>query len=148
MAQATKLPFGTALALAQRTLSAPLAAVLSTENLGMREWFTLNALGIRGSTRMEVLADLLATNGLDASAARDLVVAMENSGLVEVRGSVVSLTQAGTARYTSLRDRISQVTTRIFEQFDAERVETARGLLQEIADTDPEELARRSVWAS
>jgi hypothetical protein len=148
VAQATKLPFGTALALAQRTLTAPLAAVLSAENLGMREWFTLNALGLRGSTRMEVLADLLATNGLDDSAARDLVAAMETSGLVEVRGSVVSLTQAGTTRYTSLRDRIGQVTTRIFEPFDAERVETARGLLQEIADTDPEELTRRSVWGS
>ena len=148
MEPATKLPFGTALALAQRTLAAPLAAVLSTENLGMREWFTLNALGLRGSTRMEVLASLLATNGLDASAARDLVAAMENSGLVEVRGSVVSLTPAGTARYTSLRDRISQVTTRIFEQFDAERVETARGLLQEIADIDPDELTRGSVWTS
>jgi hypothetical protein len=148
VAHATNLPFGTALALAQRTLSAPLAAVLRTEHLGMREWFTLNGLGLRGSTRMEVLADLLATNGLDAAAARDLVAGMENSGLVEVRGGVVSLTQAGTARYTSLRDRISQVTTRIFERFDAERVETTRGLLEEIAEIDPEELTRRSVWAS
>ena len=147
MTQATRLPFGTALALAQRTLTAPLAAVLGRENLGMREWFTLNALGLRGATRMEVLAGLLATNGLDASAARDLVAAMEDSGLVEVRGGVVSLTQAGTARYTSLRDRIGQVTTRIFEQFDAERVEIARGLLQEIADIDPEELTRRSAWS-
>lgn len=148
MAQATKLPFGTALALAQRTLAAPLAAVLSAENTGMREWFTLNGLGLRGSTRMKVLADLLATNGLDASAARDLVAAMEKSGLVEVRGSLVSLTQAGMARYTSLRDRISQVTARIFERFDAERVETAHRLLEELADIDPEELTRRSVWAS
>jgi hypothetical protein len=145
VAHATKLPFGTALALAQRTLSAPLAAVLSIENVGMREWFTLNALGLRGSTRMDVLADLLATNGSDASAARDLVATMENSGLVEVRDGAVSLTQAGTARYTSLRDRISQVTTRIFDRFESERVETAHRLLEEIADIDPEELTRRSV---
>ncbi|WP_214108530.1 MarR family winged helix-turn-helix transcriptional regulator [Acrocarpospora catenulata] len=148
MAQATKLPFGTALALAQRTLTAPLAAVLSTENLDMREWFTLNALGLRGSIRMEVITDLLATNGLDASAARNLVAGMENSGLIETRDSVVSLTQAGATRYTSLRERINQVTTRIFDQFDAERVETARSLLQEIADINPEDLTRRSVLAS
>jgi hypothetical protein len=148
VAQATKLPFGTALALAQRTLSAPLVAVLGTENLGMLEWFTLNGLGLRGPTRMEVVADLLATNGLDASATRDLVAAMANSGLVEVRDGVVSLTQAGTARYTDLRDRISQVNARIFEPFGAERVEAVRSLLQEIAETDPEELTRRSVLAS
>ncbi|MFU8872841.1 MarR family winged helix-turn-helix transcriptional regulator [Micromonospora sp. SL4-19] len=148
MAQATKLPFGTALALAQRTLAAPLAAVLSNENLGMQEWFTLNGLGLRGSIRMEVLAGLLATNGLDASAARDHVAAMEDAGLVEVRAGAVSLTQAGAARYASLRDRIGQVNTRIFEQFGAERVEIARSLLHEIAEIDPEELTRRAVWAS
>ncbi len=147
MAPVNKLPFGTALALAQRTLSAPLAAVLNAENLAMPQWFTLNALGLRGSTRTEILADLLATNGLDATAARDLVAALDASGLVDVRDGVVSLTPAGTARYVGLRDRIGLVTARIFEQFDADRVEITRSLLQEIADTDPEELTRRSVQA-
>jgi hypothetical protein len=52
----------------------------------------------------------------------------------------VSLTPAGTARYTGLRDRISRVTTRIFARFDAERVATARGLLEEMAAIDPDEL--------
>jgi DNA-binding MarR family transcriptional regulator len=148
VAQPTRLPFGTALALAQRTLSAPLAAVLSSEHLGMPQWFTLNALGLRGPAQLEVLVGLLATNGLDASAARDLVAAMADAGLVVVRENAVSLTATGTARYASLRDRISQVTTRIFEQFDADRVENARGLLQEIAGIDPEELTRRAVAAT
>jgi hypothetical protein len=145
MAQATTLPFGTALALAQRNLSAPLAAVLSSEGIDMREWFTLNALGLRGATPVEALADLLATNGPGADAARDLIASMNDSGLVDVRGSTVSLTSAGTARYTRLRDRIGVVTARIFERFDAQRVETARSLLQEIADTDPDELTRLSA---
>jgi hypothetical protein len=113
----------------------------------MPQWFTLNALGLRGPTSLDDLAHLLATNGLDAAAARDLVATMETSGTVEVRGGVVSLTPAGTVRYTGLRDRIGVVTARIFEQFDAGRVETARSLLQEIADTDPDELTRRSVPA-
>ena len=145
MTQATRLPFGTALALAQRTLAAPLAAVLGSENMAMLEWFTLNALGLRGSTPTEALANLLATNGLDAAAAQALLTTLGNAGLVEVRDSVASLTPAGNVRYTELRDRIDQVTTRIFAQFDPARVETARSLLQEIADTDPEELTHRSV---
>jgi hypothetical protein len=107
----------------------------------MRDWFTLNALGLRGPTRLEVLVDLLATNGLDAAAARDLVAGLEHAGLVVVDDGVVSLTASGTARYTHLRDRIGLVTTRIFEQFAAERVETARDLLQEIAEIDPDELS-------
>jgi DNA-binding MarR family transcriptional regulator len=145
--QAIKLPFGTALALAQRTLTAPLAAVLSAENLAMPEWFTLNALGLRGSTRMEALSALLATNGLDAAATQNLVAAIHASGLVDLHDGVVSLTPTGTARYVELRDRINLVTARIFEQFDPERVETTRSLLQEIADTDPEQLTRRTVQA-
>lgn len=144
MTQATRLPFGTALALAQRTLTAPLVTLLDAENVAMPEWFTLNALGLRGSIPTGVLADLLATNGLDAEAVHDLLTASSDAGLVEVRDGVVSLTAAGTARYTELRDRIEQVTRRLFERFDPARVETARSLLQEIADTDPGPLPHRS----
>ncbi|MFI5956168.1 MarR family winged helix-turn-helix transcriptional regulator [Cryptosporangium sp. NPDC051539] len=145
MTQATTLPFGTALALAQRTLTAPLAAVLGAENVAMPEWFTLHALGLRGSIPTEVLTNLLATNGLDAAAVQNLLTTLGNSGLVELPDGAVSLTPAGTVRYAELRDRIDQVTARIFERFDPARVETARGLLQEIAETDPEQLVDRSV---
>src|SRR4051794_19568202 len=131
MTQATRLPFGTALALAQRTLAAPLAAVLSAEDTTMPEWFTLNALGLRGSTPVGVVSNLLATNGLDAAAVRELLGALGSAGLVEERDGVVSLTTAGATRYARLRDRIDVVTTRIFEQFDVARVEITRGLLQE-----------------
>src|SRR5437016_2107745 len=107
MTQSTRLPFGTALALAQRTLTAPLAAILNAENVTMPEWFTLNALGLRGSTPTPVLSNLLATNGLDAAAVQDLLTALGNAALVEAHDGVVSLTEAGTARYTQLRDRIN-----------------------------------------
>jgi hypothetical protein len=145
MTQANRLPFGTALALAQRVLAAPLAAVLSAEDTTMPAWFTLNALGLRGPSPVAVLSGLLATNGLDDPAVRNLLTELARSGLVEERDGVVSLTAGGTARYTGLRDRIENVTTRIFEQFDPTRVETARSLLQEIAYTDAEQLTHRSV---
>lgn len=147
MTQANRLPFGTALALAQRTLTAPLAAVLSAEDVTMPQWFTLNALGLRGSTSIEALSDLLATNGLDAAAVQRLLATLRSAELVEVSAGVVSLTAAGTARYTELRDRIEAVTTHIFGQFDAARVETARSFLQELAEIDPGQLTRQSVRA-
>jgi len=147
MTQAIRLPFGTALALAQRTLAAPLAAVLGAANVTMPQWFTLNALGLRGSTPVEVLSNLLATNGLDPAAVQELLTTLGSAGLVDVRDGVGSLTTTGTARYTELRDRIDVVTKRIFEQFDAARVETAHRLLQEIAEIDPEQLTRQSVRA-
>jgi DNA-binding MarR family transcriptional regulator len=144
VSQTTRLPFGTALALAQRTLTAPLTTVLREEDVAPPEWFTLNALGLRGATHKEELAALLATNGVDGV---EVVAGLERAGLVEVRAEVVTLTSAGTARYTELRDRIGAVTTRIFAPFDPDRVETARGLLEEIAGLDPEELVRRTVGA-
>src|SRR4051812_25012198 len=128
MTQASRLPFGTALALAQRTLAAPLAAVLSAEDVTMPQWFTLNALGLRGSIPVEVVSQLLATNGLDATAVQELLTTLNSAELIDVRDGVVSPTTAGTARYTELRDRIDVVTMRIFEQFDSARVETTRSL--------------------
>ncbi|GAB3838011.1 hypothetical protein GCM10027610_041130 [Dactylosporangium cerinum] len=144
MTQATRLPFGTALALAQRTLTAPLVTVLDAEGLTMPAWFTLNALGLQGPTPTEALSNLLATNGLDTAAVAELLAALADAGLVDVDDGVASLTTAGTARYTQLRDRIGAVTTRIFERFDAADVETARRLLQQIAQTDPDRLIDRT----
>jgi DNA-binding MarR family transcriptional regulator len=140
----TKLPFGTALALAQRTLAAPLAAVLVDENVAMPEWFTLNVLGLRGPIGMAALADLLATDGPPAA---EVVAAMTAAGLVDVRDDMVALTPAGAARYAGLRDRIGAVTARIFEEFDPERVAATHGLLEEIAAIDPAALTRRTVPA-
>jgi hypothetical protein len=101
--------------------------------------------GLRGPSPVDTLSGLLATNGLDDPAVRGLLDELGAGGLVEERDGVVSLTADGTARYTHLRDRLETVTTRIFEDYDATRVETARSLLQEIAQTDPDQLTRRSV---
>jgi DNA-binding MarR family transcriptional regulator len=141
---ATALPFGTALALAQRTLTAPLAAILDTEGLTMPQWFTLNALGLRGPAPIETLAALLATNGLDDAAAREAVATLETAGLVHTAAGLASLTAAGTARYAGLRDRIGRVSAYVAERFGAARTEAARALLQEIAETDPAELTSRT----
>ncbi|WP_426503388.1 MarR family winged helix-turn-helix transcriptional regulator [Dactylosporangium sp. McL0621] len=145
MTSSTRLPFGTALALAQRTLAAPLTAVLQAERVSPPEWFALNALGLRGPSPVAALAALLATNGLDAAAVDGLLAGLARSGTVELHDGAAGLTPAGAARYAELRDRIGAVTTRIFAQFDPDRVETARGLLEEIAALDPDELTRRTV---
>ena len=145
MTSATDLPFGTALALAQRVLTAPLTAVLAAERLSAPEWFTLNALGLRGTTRQEELAGLLATNGLDAAAVDALITGMERSGLLVASPHGVTLSPSGSVRYAAVRDRMGGVTTRIFARFEPQRVETARALLTEIATLDPDELTRRSV---
>jgi hypothetical protein len=71
------LPFGTALALAQRYLSRQLNQTIDACGLPAVEWFTLNALGLRGPTLpTATLADLSATNGLDRPAVDALLADM------------------------------------------------------------------------
>ena len=48
-----------------------------------------------------------------------------------------SLRKKPAERYASVRDRIGTATARVFSLFDATRVETARALLQQLAETDP-----------
>ena len=133
---APTLPFGTAMALAERNLRGPLLRILAEENLGPGAWFTLNALGLRGPIPAATVKELLGTNGYDGPGVDALLARLAADGLVEV-GEQVRLTPAGAERYRALRDRIGKVTGRVFSLFDATRVETARALLQQIAETDP-----------
>ena len=140
-----ELPFGTALALAQRTLTAPLIAILADEDIEMPAWFTLNALGLRGSAPVPILAGLLRPNGLDEDQAGRLFASLSAAGLVEQVDGGVSLTPSGRSRYEALRDRITAAGSRLFAAFEPERVEDARRLLQQIAESDPQELVARVV---
>jgi DNA-binding MarR family transcriptional regulator len=141
MTQPAPLPFGTALALAQRTITAPLDGIREAERTTAPAWFTLIALAMRGPSTADALAGLLATNGLDRTAVGDLLATMERDGLVEVDDGAVALTAAGTARHAHLRDRIGAIAARVAERFGPDRVEAARELLQEIAETDPREIS-------
>jgi DNA-binding MarR family transcriptional regulator len=133
------------MALAQRKLTASLDEVLRVENLVATEWFTLNALGLRGpELPSSNLIGLVATNGLDADQAEVLLDRMAARGLVERDGSgdagLVRLTPEGQSRYTETRSRIQVQTAATFGRFDPARVEAARALLQDIAELDGDQI--------
>ena len=124
---APTLPFGTAMALAERNLRGPLIQILTEEDLEPGAWFTLNALGLRGATPKTSVDSLLAR--------------LAAVGLVEDGDELLRLTPAGAERYASVSDRIGTATRRVFSLFDATQVETARTLLEQIAETDPATIA-------
>ncbi len=134
---APTLPFGTAMALAERNLRGPLLRILTEEDLEPGAWFTLNALGLRGPTPAATVEQLLSTNGYDGPGVDALLGRLATDGLIEVRDERLRLTPAGAERYRALSDRIGKATGRVFSLFDATTVETARALLQQIAETDP-----------
>ncbi|TCC65664.1 hypothetical protein E0H73_01625 [Kribbella pittospori] len=134
---APTLPFGTAMALAERNLRGPLTRILTDEDLEPGAWFTLNALGLRGTTPKKTVKELLATSGYDGPRADAMLGRLAAGGLIEDRDEQLHLTPAGADRYTSVRDRIATASGRVFSLFDATQVETARALLQQLAETDP-----------
>lgn len=133
---APTLPFGSAMALAERNLRGPLIRILTEEDLEPGAWFTLNALGLRGGTPKSTVKELLITSGYDDPSVDVLLARLAADGLIEDGDELLSLTPAGAERYASVTDRIGTVTGRVFSLFDATRVETARALLQQIAETD------------
>lgn len=136
------LPFGTAMALAERNLRGPLQRILADEALDPGAWFTLNALGLRGPTPRYFLRAMLGTNGYDERGADELISVLAAWGLVEGDDDALRLTDAGAERYAAVSGRIGEVTRRIFTLFDATQVESARALMQQIAETDPGTIER------
>lgn len=134
---APTLPFGTAMALAERNLRGPLTRILTEENLEPGAWFTLNALGLRGATPATTIKELLSTNGYDDASVDALLARLAAGGLVADGDELLHLTPAGAERYASVSNRIGTATRRVFSLFDATQVETARALLQQVAETDP-----------
>lgn len=134
---APTLPFGTAMALAERNLRGPLIRILTEEGLEPGAWFTLNALGLRGATPTATVKELLSTSGYDNSSADALLGRLAAAGLIEDGAELLRLTPAGAERYAAVRDRIGTASGRVFGLFDATQVETARALLQQVAETDP-----------
>jgi len=136
------LPFGTALALAQRYLTHQLNQTIDACGLPAVEWFTLNALGLRGPTLpTATLANLLASNGLDRPAVDALLASMAGRGLVETSAAATTLTGAGRARFEQVRDVLAVNSRQTFNRLDADKVEAARALLQEIAELDGDPIA-------
>ena len=138
---APTLPFGTAMALAERNLRGPLIQILTEEDLEPGAWFTLNALGLRGATPTTTVKALLSTNGYDDASVDALLARLAAGGLIEDSDELLRLTAAGVERYASVSDRIGAATRRVFSLFDATQVETARAVLQQIAETDPATIA-------
>ena len=90
-----------------------------------------------GATPTTTVKELLSTSGYDRASVDALLARLAADGLIEDGDELLRLTPAGAERYASVSDRIGTATRRVFSLFDATRVETARALLQQIAETDP-----------
>ena len=134
---APRLPFGTAMALAERNLRGPLIRILTEEDLEPGAWFTLNALGLRGGTSTTTVKELLFSSGYDDPSvdAWLLRASPPTDSSRTATSSSASRPQEPSATRPSLTG-----SARSPVGYSASSMrpgsETARALLQQIAETD------------
>lgn len=128
---APAIPVGTAVALAQRALSAALHARLAEQDVPPATYYTLTALTLRGP-RLELAAleSLLAFNGLDTAAVEAKVNELAMRGLVEREAGTVILTDLGRDELTRIREHTSPLTARLVADIDPGDLATAITVLQ------------------
>ncbi|HEY3880248.1 MAG TPA: hypothetical protein VGM12_16765 [Trebonia sp.] len=133
--------FGTALAFAERTLTATLRAHLAERGVAPETWYALRLMGSRGPQvpRESLSRDLAGSRSLGTSAA-DVLARLEAGGLI--RGDAyLDLTAEGEALYRDLREYVTRPAFALLSQFDAADVETTIRTIQAITARAAEEAA-------
>lgn len=134
--------FGTALAFAERALTATLREHLAQRDTKPETWYALRLIATRGPalSRQALSQDLAGSPTLDADSTRDLLARLEADGLIR-GGANVDLTAEGEARYSSLREYIAGPTVRLLSQFDIHDIETTVRTIKAITKRATEESA-------
>jgi DNA-binding MarR family transcriptional regulator len=136
------VPFGQALAFAERALTATLRQHLAERGTTPETWYALQLIATRGPgmAREELSYELEGSRTMTPDSTRELLARLAVEGLVR-GGAELDLTAEGEALHRSLREYIAAPTARLLGQFDDDDVETTVRTLQAIAERAQEELA-------
>jgi DNA-binding MarR family transcriptional regulator len=133
--QAPPLPFGTALAFAERALTASLKAFLAERDVTPHTWYALNVTARRGPLPVDALrSDLEQARDASPASVRELLDRLASDGLIDLGSGEATLTADGEALYRSLRDAIAARTARLLEPFDPSEVEATIRVLRTLAE--------------
>jgi DNA-binding MarR family transcriptional regulator len=107
--------------------------IIDPAGLSFPEWVVLRLLAVHGgrSGRAEFVADLADNLKINEAAAARLVDEATTAGRVESNGDV-HLSEAGAALYNGLWTQISEVSGRLYSDFDARDLEIAHRVLVEV----------------
>jgi DNA-binding MarR family transcriptional regulator len=137
----TPIPFGQALAFAERTLTEVLRQHLAERDTAPETWYALQLIATRGPrlAREALSRDLEGSRTLTVDSTRELLARLEASGLI--RGDAeVDLTAEGECLHRSLREYVAIPTAQLLGQFDADDVATTVRTLQAITARAAESL--------
>jgi len=126
--------FGQSLAFAERTLSAVLLEHLAERDTVPEKWYALKLLaqaGGAGLSRAE-LVRLLSRPTFPDGDAEDLLVQLQDDGLVVGDEGGVRLSTAGESEFADLRAYVAGPAVALLSQFDLRDIETTVRTLQAI----------------
>jgi DNA-binding MarR family transcriptional regulator len=138
--------FGTALALAEQSLTERLHEHLAQRDIRPETWYALQLIATRGPglARETLNHDLQRSRNVDTDTTSDLLARLEIDGLI--RGDAeLDLTDEGKAFHRSLREYIAGPTAQLLGQFDIHDIETTVRTLQAITERaagDPSRASR------
>ena len=132
--------FGQALGMAERTLSANLAAHLDERDTEPETWYALQLIATRGPRlAREELTSVLESRNFDADSVRELLARLDAEGLI-TGNAEVDLTGEGKALHGSLRAYIAGPTVELLSQFDVGEIETTVRTLKAVTKSAAERL--------
>jgi DNA-binding MarR family transcriptional regulator len=125
--------FGTALAFAERTLSAVLHQHLAQRGTSPGTWYAFKLIATRGPgiAREALIRDLEGSRDLGGGTAHDVLARLEAEGMIS-GDARVDLTPAGEAEFRSLREYVTAPTIRLLSEFDIADIETTVRTVQAI----------------
>jgi hypothetical protein len=138
----TPIPFGQALAFAERTLSVVLRKHLGERQIKPETWYALQLIATRGPglSREELSRVLASSPTMTPDSTGELLARLETEGLIH-GDAIVDLTPAGADFHADLREYVGVPTARLLGEFDADDIATTIRTLQAITARAAEDLA-------
>ena len=132
---------------AESALGAILDPLLARTGTTFNQWLVLTVSAASGAAidRDQLLTRITGARKIDDSAVLTAVAELTAAELVRAmpgEGSRIELTEAGQARYRSIRTALGEVTSRLFGDLPAEDLATAGRVLTIITERASAEVAR------
>jgi DNA-binding MarR family transcriptional regulator len=132
---------------AESALGAILDPLLARTDTTFNQWLVLTVTAASGAAidRGQLLTRITGARKIDDSAVFTAIAELTAAELVRAlpgEGSRIGLTEAGQARYSSIRTALGEVTSRLFGDLPAEDLATAGRVLAIITERANAELPR------
>jgi DNA-binding MarR family transcriptional regulator len=128
---------------AEHATRALMERLLAPTATTFHQWVVLNGITVVGGAlpRAAIVARMTGALKIGPALAEGAINALVATGLVEQSGEMITLTDAGRARYAAIRGPLGEVTARLYADLSADDLAAAARVLTTLTSRANEELA-------